>query len=117
MKLFIFLTTFLSINALASVECFSIAPQGYRIKATATPNEAAHLRVQFQGKDLYSMIAVATADRGGVEYRTPVFTNAKRASAALSFSHHLVANKIFGYFSENSYLPVVPHLKLICRQI
>lgn len=119
MKIFVILAMIAGYSSQASAtgfECLDSGQNG-RILAT-TGNTPDTLTVEFNGQVVYSAVPVVldqSSDRN--IFRSPSFTNKNGAHASLFLQVYQLNGKIYGEFSETSFLPVIPNMGGECRQM
>lgn len=120
MKLFFTMMILFSISAFASFDCQSanFDKSGYRLLIVEKLGAPTTLTVQYLGQSIYSKDVVrGTEPNNSLFYRSSLFTNKNNTLAGLYVNIYRNGSQILGVFNEGSYLPVVPYLQLLCRQI
>lgn len=117
MKLLFLTAVLFSAQAFASVDCVSTDILGYRLIITQKIGSPSVLTVLYKGRQIYRKGVVETPDRDGMRFVSLGFTNANRAPASLDVSVYREGFVLKGGFSEGSYLPLVPYMQLLCKQI
>lgn len=115
--LFILSTTHQALAA--GFECVgrSSGFQGRILAITSLNGRPATLTIEMNGRVVYKAVPVVSEYRTSLLFQSPSFVNKNGAPAGLFVQVYELDGKIYGEFSETSYLPVVPSFDGECRRI